>query len=42
MDSAALESEDVIFTNQIYPPLYYHANYCSLELGSGRFWQVGR
>jgi hypothetical protein len=24
INSAALESEDVIFTNQIYPPLYDH------------------
>jgi hypothetical protein len=42
INSAALESEDVIFTNQIYPPLYDHANYCSLKLGSDKFWQVTR
>ena len=42
INSAALESEDVIFTNQIYPSLYDHANYCSLELGSDKFWQVSR
>jgi hypothetical protein len=42
INSAALESEDVIFTNQIFPPLYDHANYCSLELGSDKFWQVSR
>lgn len=42
ISSAGLESEDVIFTNQIYPALYGHANYCSLELGSDKFWQVSR
>lgn len=42
INSAALESEDVIFTNQIHPPLYDQANYCSLELGSNKFWQVSR
>ena len=40
--SAALESKDVILTNQIYPPLYDHANDCSLELGSDKFWQMSR
>lgn len=39
INSAALEREDVIFTNQVYPPLYDHENYCSLELGSDKFWQ---
>lgn len=42
MNSAALESEDIIFTNQIFPPLYDHANYCSLQLITGEFWQVQR
>ena len=42
MNSAALESEDVIFTNQIFPPLYDNANFCSLQLGTGEFWQIQR
>ena len=42
INSAVLESEDVIFTNQIFPPMYDNANYCSLELGSDKFWQVSR
>jgi hypothetical protein len=42
MNSAALESEDVIFTNQIFPPLYDNANFCSLQLGMGEFWQIQR
>jgi len=42
VNTAALESEDVIFTNQIYPTLYDNANYCSLVLGKDEFWQVSR
>jgi hypothetical protein len=42
INTAGLESEDVIFTNQIFPPLYDHANYCSLELDTDKFWQVSR
>jgi len=42
VNTAALESEDVIFTNQIYPPLYDNGNYCSLTLGTDKFWQVSR
>lgn len=42
VDTAALESEDVIFTNQVYPPLYDNTNFCSLVLGTDKFWQVIR
>jgi hypothetical protein len=42
VNTAALESEDVIFTNQIYPPIYDNVNYCSLVLGTNKFWQVSR
>lgn len=42
VDTAGLDSGDVIFTNQILPPLYDHANFCSLELATGKFWQVSR
>jgi hypothetical protein len=42
VDTAGLDSEDVIFTNQILPPLSDHANFCSLELATDKFWQVSR
>jgi hypothetical protein len=42
VNTAGLDREDVIFTNQILPPLYDHANFCSLELTTDKFWQVSR
>lgn len=42
VDTAGLESDQVIFTNQLQPPLHDNANYCSLELMTGRFWRVER
>jgi hypothetical protein len=41
-NTATLESDDTIFTDQIFPPLYEHANFCSLELTTDAFWQVSR
>jgi len=42
VDTAALETEQVIFTNQLQPPLADNANFCSLELATDRFWRVSR
>jgi len=42
VNTAGLESEDIIFTNQIFPQLYDNANYCSLKLGTNKYWQVSR
>jgi hypothetical protein len=40
MNSMALEREDVIFTAQIYPSVCEFDGYCSLELGTDKYWQV--
>jgi hypothetical protein len=42
VDTSALESEQVIFTNQIEPMLEDHANFCSLHLVTDEFWRVQR
>jgi hypothetical protein len=42
VNTAALESEGVIFTNQILPSIHDNATYCSLELATDKFWQVSR
>jgi hypothetical protein len=42
VNTAGLESEDVIFTNQILPPLEDNSTYCSLELATDKFWKVSR
>jgi hypothetical protein len=42
MNSMALEREDVIFTAQIYPSVCEFDGYCSLELGTDKYWQVQR
>jgi hypothetical protein len=42
VNTAGLESEDVIFTNQIFPALYDNSTFCSLALKTDKFWQVRR
>ncbi len=38
--TAALESEDVIFTNPIDPQEHDNRNFCSLNVKTDEFWQV--
>ena len=42
VDTSVLQSEQVIFTNQIEPMLEDHANFCSLHLVTDEFWRVQR
>jgi len=42
MNSMALEREDTIFTAQIHPRGCEYDGYCSLELGTNKYWQVQR
>lgn len=42
VNTATLESEDTIFTDQLFSPLYDRANFCSLELTTDVFRQVSR
>ncbi len=42
VNTVALDSEGVIFANQLAPPVAENANCCSLNLRTGRFWQVQR
>lgn len=42
VDTSVLQSEQVIFTNQIKPMLEDHANFCSLHLVTDEFWRVQR
>ena len=42
VDTSVLESEQVIFTNQIEPMLEDNANFCSLHLVTDEFWKVRR
>lgn len=42
VNTAGLESEDIIFTNQVFPQLHNNANYCSLELRTNKYWRVRR
>ena len=42
VNTVALESEKVIFTNQIMPPTEGNSNCCSLNLETGQFWRVSR
>lgn len=42
VNTVALESEYVIFTNQVRPPVEDDGNRCSLNLQTGRFWRVSR
>jgi hypothetical protein len=42
VNTAALESENVIFTNQIQPPTKDNCNCCSLNVQTGKFWRVAR
>jgi hypothetical protein len=42
VDTSVLQSEQVIFTNQIEPMLEDHANFCSLHLVTDQFWRVHR
>jgi hypothetical protein len=42
VDTAGLESEQVIFTNQLQPSLPDRANFCSLEIATDKFWRVSR
>jgi hypothetical protein len=42
VNTAGLDSEQIIFTNQILPALHDHANFCSLDLATDKFWRVSR
>jgi hypothetical protein len=42
VNTAGLDSEQIIFTNQILPALHDHANFCSLDLATDQFWRVSR
>jgi hypothetical protein len=42
VNTVALESEKVIFTNQIWPPVEGNRNCCSLNLETEKFWRVAR
>jgi hypothetical protein len=42
VNTAGLDPEQVIFTNQILASLHDHANFCSLELARDKFCRVSR
>ncbi len=42
VDTSVLESEQVVFTNQIEPMLEDNANFCSSHLVTDEFWRVRR
>jgi len=41
-NTVGLQSENVIFTNQVFPVIPDNSSYCSLDVVSGKFWQVTR
>jgi hypothetical protein len=40
VNTAVLRSENVIFANQVMPPIESNGNLGSLNLQTGRFWRV--
>jgi hypothetical protein len=42
VDTVALESDNVIFTNQVMPSVEENRNCCSLDLQTDKFWRVPR
>lgn len=42
VNTVALDTEKVIFANQVMPPVHENRNCCSLNIQTGKFWRVDR
>lgn len=42
VNTVSLETDSVIFTNQVMPLIWDNSNCCSLNLETDEFWQVSR
>lgn len=42
VNTVSLDTEGVIFTNQVMPMIWDHSNCCSLNIDTNEFWRVQR